>query len=209
MPEGEIESGRPVSAAIDEDRGTRIEILDLIILVAAFGLGIAWLRSYITGYLLPFLGKSGALPQRYAFGLVLAALPMLACWSVGLTLCQLKRSGWDFRRATGRSATLAPAIITAALLMNVMLILIVQFIGRMIPGFDAVYRLQDPTPVSYVLAFKMADCGLLVGVAWQVQVGLGAREKAVTWVDAWGRLVEVAWLLLWLITSGIFYSLMI
>lgn len=187
----------------------RFTVLDGMILIAATGVGIAWTRAYFEGHLRPTWNARGALPQRHALNALLAALPLLTCWSVGLFACQLRGGRWQVAATIRRASTLAPAVISAILLAEVSLMLLVRGIGLAIPTWDANFRLAQPNAPSYVVAFRLAGAGLIVGLARVIRACFPPVVGPVGWIDRIGLVAEVAWILISVTAIGIFDSLMI
>ncbi len=206
---GKVSDDERAEQAAGRPEAGRFTVLDGMILIAATGVGIAWTRAYFEGHLRPTWNARGALPQRHALNAVLAALPLLACWSVGLFACQLRGGRWQVAETIRRASTLAPVVISALLLAELTLMLLVRGIGLAIPNWDANFRLAQPSALSYLLAFRLAGAGLIVGLARIIRACFPPSVGPVDWIDRLGLVAEAAWILVSVAAIGIFDSLMI
>ncbi|GAC1451244.1 MAG: hypothetical protein NVSMB9_36220 [Isosphaeraceae bacterium] len=187
----------------------KLGIRDVMGAVAATAAGLAWTRAYVLDYVLPFLVTRGALPQRYQLVCVLAAVPLLTAWSVGLFLRQTLVFRFTFPRSALRPGTLACGAVSLALAVEAALALLVRTLSLRIPGWRSNYGLAQPSPFSYVIAWNMPEVGIAVAVAWLLLAWARLPGLTPTLGDRLGQAFGWAWIALFLVKTGYFYSLML
>jgi hypothetical protein len=196
------------STDVPETTPRRLTTFDVMVMIAATAAGFSWTRSYVLDYLFPMIATRGALPQRYQLVRVLAAVPMLTAWSMGLFLCELRKPRSAFPAMLTRPGTVACALATFAFSFEVFLILIVRVVSVTVPGWRGHYGLASPFPVSYLLAWKQPEAGLAVTGAWLIMVIGRSWQPEPSWLDRAGTALGVIWIVIHLINNAYFYSMM-
>ena len=181
-----------------------LSVLDVMILVAATAAGLAWTRSYALDYLLPFVAKKGALPQRYQLAWVLAAVPMLSAYSVGLFACQTLRPS----PSGPRPGMVACGVVGLTLAVEVLLALLVRTMSLTVAGWRGTYGIGQPFPGSYVIAWGMPEAGLGIAAAWLFMAWDRSFRSEPTVEDRSGRVLGLTWVVVFLIKDGYFVSMM-
>jgi hypothetical protein len=196
------------STEVPETIRRRLATFDAMVMIAVTAAGFAWTRSYVFDYLFPVIAMRGALPQRYQLVWVLAAVPMLTAWSMGLFLCQMRQPRPPFPAMFTRPGAVACALATLALASEVFWVLVVRVISVSVPGWRDHYGVVRPVSVSYLIAWKQTEAGLAVAGAWLLMAIGRSWQSEPSWLDRAGTGLGVIWIVLYLFESGYLYSMM-
>jgi hypothetical protein len=188
----------------------RIQVLDLLILVAFTAVGLGWFKAFYDDFLAATAPPPGT--ARWGVGvwrdplIVHMACRLVTCllvaWSLAFVIMRLRNPRPPLRQAlcgVGTSAAFTAGTIVVCRCLEWALTLAAIWFGPRVqlevhPGF-IISGLRD------ALKYSMPELGGMVGpgvaVAWTVLALTGRlRLKGCGWLEAFGALLGVGWLLL-------------
>lgn len=123
--------------------------------------------------------------------LFLASLPMLASWSVACVALRLRQPRPPFHELMLQPGTVACTCALSYLLISSVPLVVLSCMGK------------NQFLLLATLPFLLGQVGSAVTCVWLVQV-LGKRWRPeASWLDRWGRLLGVSWIL-WTIYASVY-----
>jgi hypothetical protein len=171
----------------------RITLLDLLVLIAATGVGLALLRISIKGIEARPLGSyAGALIASYITAGQTYASCLLAPWSPALLALSIRRPRMSFRRLAHSPGFIACAAATAGVALYSAVCLSQFAVGKLA---------LNPAAFSRITATFAHYAPLMVAGAW-LSLALRSRWRSETsWVGWAGRALGIGWIGLFLLGS--------
>lgn len=164
-------------------------VVDGMLLIASTGVGLVLLREIYKEF---DYGVTGLSDLR-RFGLL--AQPLLLSWAVGLLAVGQHRLREPFWRRMRRPGVLACLMAAAMTLMSLGVRYAAAYVARR-------RGLPDPFGFSYSTLVLVAQSSLATGFAilfsWATLLAAGAWRPSPDWIDRAGRLLGLAWVMLWL-----------
>jgi hypothetical protein len=170
----------------------RLTLFDLLVLIAATGVGFTLLRPSMKGIRArPVAQYPGALAASYITTIQTYASCFLTAWSPAIVVLSLRQPRVAFRRVSRSPGFMASAAATAGVVLYSALCLIQYGLGKLS---------LDPVSFSRMTAALVGSYSpLIVAGAW-LALWLGSRWRAEkTWIGWAGRLLGVSWIGLFLI----------
>jgi hypothetical protein len=169
----------------------RLRIADVLVLVAATAIGIAWMSRWSLPYvirqkLLVKYDPSPVLMPPEDGNFADAGAYLLAPWAFSLVILRMLRPRPRQRALLNRPGFVATGVATAVILQQLVRFQIenARLYGSLRNGFVMVFEATNPTPIA-----------LAVMASWSLMVACGRWHPEASWVDRAGRAVGVAYVL--------------
>jgi hypothetical protein len=169
----------------------RITLLDLLILIAATGAGLALQRICIRGLEAQTLSRRpGALTISYITASVTYASALLAPWSLALIILSLRGPRPTFHRLARGPGFIACAAATSGITLYLTVCLAQSAMGKLTFNAASTWRITETFAIY---------ASLMVAGSW-LTLALGARWRMETnWVGWAGRALGIGWISLLLL----------
>jgi hypothetical protein len=183
----------------------RITLFDLMVLTAATALGLSltqfgWLRKAAGAWIFaaPVVksGGSGYASKTWMLPIaerVVPLLPCMAAWTAAFLVTRLRGP-----RPRRRRLVLQPGLVAAVAALSTLAFESALLIGS--ASFDGRFRWAGPDRISDFVANAIVllahHAGWAVAVSWLTLGLIGHWRPEPSWVDRWGRLLGVTWIVI-------------
>jgi hypothetical protein len=166
----------------------RFGVLDIMLFIAATGVGLAIWRSYVNLVVANPLTQAGSQPMRWYWYQTMGAAPLLSTWSLALTALALRQPRPGLRRLFRRPPLIVGLMVVVALLVEAIPV--------------ATYLIKNRTTalpedkVLYVFISMPGRVGTAILGLGIIRALTGGCRRRSGWQDRIGWVLGAAWVLL-------------
>jgi hypothetical protein len=178
-----------MAVIVPGDQKRRLQVADLMIVVAAAALAVFWIRAFLNEVQETMAGLSTIFKVSYW---LMACVPVLSMAGIAVLLMEFSGGNVPLRRRMRRPGFAACGVMAILPMLPAVLTVIGQLLYSLMPRKSWVHF------PWWDLTWSMRHFGIGVAAVWLAYALSRRWPSERTWLDRFERGLGIAWILVWL-----------